>query len=202
MQQPLWPDDETETPDAETDSGVTIWTIGHSNRAIDEFVALLQAHRITRLIDVRRFPASRAHPHFNSGPLADALAQRGLGYESVPELGGRRQPAPDSHNTAWRNQSFRGYADYMETAPFQAAIDRLAALAVHERIAIMCSEALWWRCHRALIADELTARGVAVRHIMSAGAAKRHTLTSAATLIDGRLSYRARDDGQPPETET
>jgi uncharacterized protein (DUF488 family) len=168
-----------------------LWTVGHSNRAWDAFLALLQAQSIGALADVRRFPSSRKHPQFNGEPMARALAEAGIEYLPLPELGGRRQPRADSPNTAWRNASFRGYADYMETAPFKAGIERLLQLAGRKRTAVMCAEALWWQCHRALISDYLQSRGIDVFHIVSAGSdAAKHPYTSAATLIDGRLSYK------------
>jgi uncharacterized protein (DUF488 family) len=172
-----------------------LWTVGHSNRAWDDFLALLQggkrqAQSIGALADVRRFPSSRKHPQFNGEPMARALADAGIEYLHLPELGGRRQPRADSVNTAWRNASFRGYADYMETAPFKAGIERLLQLAERKRTAVMCAEAVWWQCHRALISDYLQSRGIDVFHILGAGSdAAKHPFTSAATLIDGRLSY-------------
>jgi len=172
-----------------------LWTLGHSNRGWDEFLGLVQAHGIEALADVRRFPSSRKHPQFNGAPMARALAEAGIEYLPLPELGGRRQPRADSPNTAWRNASFRGYADYMETAQFRAGIERLLPLAESKRTAVMCAEAVWWQCHRALISDYLQSHGIDVFHIMSPGsAAAKHPYTSAATLIDGRLSYAG---GQP-----
>jgi uncharacterized protein (DUF488 family) len=167
-----------------------LWTLGHSNRGWDEFLGLLQAHGIEALADVRRFPSSRKHPHFNGAHMARALAQAGIEYLPLPELGGRRRPRVDSLNTAWRNASFRGYADYMETDEFKAGIERLLQLAKGKRTAVMCAEAVWWQCHRALISDYLQSRGIEIFHIVSAGSvAAKHPYTSAATLIDGRLSY-------------
>lgn len=174
---------------------MSLWTVGHSNRGWDEFLALLKAENLGALADVRRFPSSRKHPQFNGAPMVPALAEVGIQYLHLPELGGRRQPRADSPNTAWRNSSFRGYADYMETEPFKAGIERLLRLAGSKRTAVMCAEAVWWQCHRALISDYLQSRGTEVFHILSAGsAAAKHPYTSAATLIDGRLSYAG---GQP-----
>ena len=138
---------------------MTVWTIGHSTRAIDDFVALLQEQRIAMLADVRRFPGSRRHPQFGQDALAASLGDAAIGYEHLPELGGRRQPRKDSPNTTWRNASFRGYADYMMTAGFEAGIGRVMALAERGRTAVMCAEAVWWQCHRSLIADYLKAAG-------------------------------------------
>jgi uncharacterized protein (DUF488 family) len=167
-----------------------LWTVGHSNRGWEAFLELLRAQDIGALADVRRFASSRKHPQFNGAPMARALAAAGIEYLPLPELGGRRRPRVDSPNTAWRNASFRGYADYMETDEFKAGIERLLQLAQSRRTAVMCAEAVWWQCHRALISDYLQSRGTEVFHILSSGAAAaKHPYTSAATLIDGRLSY-------------
>ena len=166
-----------------------IWTIGHSTRRLEEFLGLIRAERIELLADVRRYPASRMHPHFNAAALALSLTAAGLRYEAYPELGGRRSPRVDSTNTRWRTASFRGYADYMETPAFNAALARLMADATESRTAIMCAEAPWWRCHRALIADALKARGVEVLHIMGEGKLIVHPYTSAASVVDGELYY-------------
>jgi uncharacterized protein (DUF488 family) len=168
---------------------VTVWTIGHSTQSLEEFTGLLTVHGITALADVRRFPGSRRHPQFNSDALATGLREVGIQYEAFPALGGRRNPRPDSTNVAWRNASFRGYADYMETAEFQSGIERLLAIARTHRTAVMCAEALWWRCHRALIADYVKAAGHDVLHIRAGGPPVVHPYTSAAQIIGGRLSY-------------
>jgi uncharacterized protein (DUF488 family) len=173
-----------------------IWTIGHSTRSAEEFLALLQENRIELLVDVRRFPGSRRYPHFNEPELSAVLAPRGIGYALMVDLGGRRRARPDSHNTVWRNASFRGYADYMETAEFQQATERLQHLARKRSTAIMCSEAVWWQCHRSLIADYLKARGGEVTHILAPGKTALHPYTRAASLIDGELSYRAGEEGR------
>jgi uncharacterized protein (DUF488 family) len=167
----------------------TVWTIGHSTRSLAEFTDLLKGERIELLADVRRYPASRMHPHFNGEALGDSLSQAGIRYEGFPDLGGRRPPAADSPNTRWRNASFRGYADYMQTAEFGAAFARLSDHAASARTAIMCAEALWWRCHRALISDALKVRGVEVLHILGDGKRVEHPYTSAASAVDGRLYY-------------
>jgi uncharacterized protein (DUF488 family) len=174
----------------------TIWTIGHSTRSLEEFVELLQESQIGLLADVRRFPGSRKYPQFNEGALAASLPEFGIDYRLLSDLGGRRQPRSDSPNTAWRNASFRGYADYMETAPFQAAADELLRLAQARRTAIMCSEAVWWRCHRALISDYLKVRGVTVVHILGRGKVEPHPYSSAATISAGRLSYAAASESE------
>ena len=166
-----------------------VWTIGHSSRTIGEFAALLEAARLETVADVRRHAGSRAHPHFNPGPLTQALARHGIDYTAIPALGGRRSPRADSNNTVWRNKSFRGYADYMETCDYRDAVDRLLGIAGGRRTALMCAEALWWQCHRALIADDLKSRGIEVFHIMGISKAVEHPYTSAARRVDGRLVY-------------
>jgi len=168
-----------------------IWTIGHSTRTIEEFIDLLRRHQIEIVVDVRHFPGSRRLPHFNKAALHRALAAAGLRYEHLVELGGRRPARPDSHNLLWRNASFRGYADYMEAQPFREAVDRLLEIARAGRTAVMCSEAVWWRCHRSMIADYLKAMDVQVIHILSPTKVQEHPYTSAARLVDGRLSYES-----------
>jgi uncharacterized protein (DUF488 family) len=169
---------------------VTIYTIGHSTRTIEEFVALLKRSGIERLIDVRAFPGSRRHPHFNREALARTLPDVGIEYLHRLALGGRRRLSRDAPPSAWRNESFRGYAEYMRTPDFRAAIDELIARGTERRTAIMCSEAVPWRCHRSLISDALYARGVAVEHILDAGVSA-HQLTSFAVVIDGEVTYPA-----------
>jgi uncharacterized protein (DUF488 family) len=166
------------------------WTIGHSTRTIEEFLAALEAQQISLVVDVRKLPGSKRYPHFNQEELQKSLAEAGIGYAWYPELGGRRKANADSRNTAWRNPSFRAYADYMETAEFAAAIDRLLSDGAKERIAYLCSEAVWWRCHRALISDYLKVRGHEVLHIQDAKRVEEHPYTSAARVVDGELSYR------------
>jgi uncharacterized protein (DUF488 family) len=169
---------------------VQLWTIGHSTRTLDDFVGLLQAHDITQLADVRTVPKSRRHPHFAGDALAASLPEHGIAYRHVRGLGGLRKPRPDSPNTGWRHESFRGYADYMQTDEFERALGDLIQWAAGGRTAIMCAEAVWWRCHRQLIADALVARGIDVRHITSAGAPRIHTLTDFARVdTDRRVSY-------------
>ena len=175
---------------------VTLWTIGHSNRSIEQFLEMLASERIEALADVRRFPGSRRLPHFNQENLSKSLTDAGVDYVHFPELGGRRRTRADSPNTAWRNEAFRGYADFMMTAEFRAGIERLLALAKEKRTAIMCAEALWWQCHRSLIADYLKAAGHNVNHIMTPTKTEPHPFTSAARLVDGRLSYAREDEPQ------
>ena len=167
-----------------------IWTIGHSTRTIDEFISLLQANQIRSLADVRTLPGSRRYPQFNKETLADSLGNAGIRYEHFPELGGRRKPREDSPNTAWRNASFRGYADYMETEQFRKSVARLLDRAADAGpTAIMCAEAVWWRCHRSLISDYLKARGIEVMHILDANKTEPHPYTSAARIVNGNLNY-------------
>jgi uncharacterized protein (DUF488 family) len=167
-----------------------LWTIGHSTRSIDEFISLLTSFEIQVLVDVRTFPGSRRYPQFNKERLNESLGHAGVDYQHFPELGGRRRAKPDSLNMAWRNKSFRGYADYMETSDFRDGIERLLEIAQARRAAVMCAEALWWRCHRSLISDYLKVRGVKVVHILDAGKSEEHPFTSAAQIVDGELSYR------------
>ncbi len=166
-----------------------VWTVGHSSRPIGAFVSLLAAHAIECVADVRRHAGSRKHPQFNPDDLSRSLHSAGIGYVAMPDLGGRRPTRDDSPHTVWRNPSFRGYADYMDSQAFEAALDALAARALTTRTAIMCSEAVWWRCHRSMIADALKAKGWCVLHILGEGPAKEHPYTSAASIVDGRLAY-------------
>jgi uncharacterized protein (DUF488 family) len=173
---------------------LTVWTIGHSTRSAAEFLDLLRASGIELLVDVRRFPGSRKYPHFNERELSEALVAAGIGYRLMKDLGGRRPARPDSPNGAWRNASFRGYADYMETPEFAAAIGQLLDEAQSRRTAVMCSEAVWWRCHRSLIADCLKVRGVEVLHILTPTKTEPHPYTSAARIVEGKLTYAAASD--------
>jgi uncharacterized protein (DUF488 family) len=167
-----------------------IWTIGHSTRTIEEFISLLKENEINLLADVRAWPSSKRYPQFNKDALAESLVTHGIRYEHFPELGGKRKARPDSRNNAWRNASFRGYADYMETKQFQEGIERLLELAAEAgSAAIMCAEAVWWRCHRSLIADYLKARGVEVLNILGANKVEPHPYTPAARIVNGELSY-------------
>ena len=166
-----------------------MWTVGHSTRTFDAFLGLLREHRIESLADVRHFPASARVPWTNREALAAALAQAGVAYEPFADLGGYRKARPDSRNTGWRNASFRGYADYMGTPAFEAALDRLVALARGRRTAILCAEALPWRCHRGLLADALLVRGIRVVHILGPGAAQDATVTPFAKVRAGRVTY-------------
>jgi uncharacterized protein (DUF488 family) len=173
-----------------------IWTIGHSTRTIDIFISLLEENGIKLVADVRSLPGSKRYPQFNKETLAESLSEHRIRYEHFPELGGRRKARKDSHNTAWHNASFRGYADHMETGEFRRGIERLVDLA--NKIgptAIMCAEAVWWRCHRALISDYLKAQGAEIIHILDANKSELHPYTSAARIVDGALSYASEGDG-------
>ena len=168
-----------------------IFTIGHSTRPIDELIEMLQQAGVGRLVDVRRFPGSRRHPQFGKEALRSALAGAGLGYRHEPDLGGRREPHPDSPNTAWRVAAFRGYADHMASLEFQAALARLVA-EEDAAPAVLCAEAVPWRCHRQLIADALLARGVEVTHLIAPGQTKPHELNAAAVVgPGGAVTYPA-----------
>ena len=167
----------------------TVWTLGHSTRPIDEFIGLLRAHQIRLLIDVRTVPRSRYNPQFNTDTLAQSLRDAELRYRHLPELGGLRKPKKDSINDGWRNASFRGYADYMQTEEFHRALEGLMASSTDKNTAIMCAEAVPWRCHRSLIADALVMRDWEVRHIMSPEKATPHVITSFVHFEKGMLIY-------------
>ena len=169
---------------------IDVWTVGHSTHSGDEFLALLLAHEIEQVADVRTVPKSRRHPHFHSDALASLSSARGVAYEHLPRLGGWRSARLDSSNGAWRNTSFRGYADYAMSEDFAAGLAQLRELAAARRTAMMCSEALWWRCHRRLIADRLVAAGDTVCHISSSARSSAHGLTSFAVVgADGQITY-------------
>jgi uncharacterized protein (DUF488 family) len=172
---------------------MTVFTVGHSTRPFDEFVALLEAHKIVRLADVRTVPRSRRHPHFAKEALAAGLAAHGIVYRHFPGLGGLRRPRPDSPNIGWRNESFRGYADYMQTGAFATAVDELLPFAAAARTAVMCAEAVWWRCHRALLADALVVRGLTVEHLLSPVRAQRHQLCAFASVTGKKITYEGDD---------
>ncbi|HLW14487.1 MAG TPA: DUF488 domain-containing protein [Flavobacteriaceae bacterium] len=167
----------------------TLFTIGHSTRDIKSFIELLLQNKIAVLVDVRRFPVSKKFPHFNKERLAQSLKDRKIEYLHCEALGGRRKPRENSNNLIWRNKSFQAYADYMETEDFKIAIAKLTSIAEHKTTAIMCSEAVWWRCHRALISDYLKVKGWTVIHIISKTNLPEHPFTSAAKIIDNKLTY-------------
>jgi uncharacterized protein (DUF488 family) len=174
---------------------VTIYTIGHSTRGADDFRAILDAHGIKLLVDVRQFPGSRRYPHFSARALAESLSASGIQYEHAVELGGRRRPQADSPNTYWRNASFRAFADHMATPEFQAALARLSELGHQRSTAIMCAEAVPWRCHRWLISDALVSRGISVEHLLDADHSQPHVLNPAARRNEhGWLTYPGAED--------
>jgi len=170
---------------------MTIFTVGHSTHPIDEFIGILKAHGIKKLIDVRTIPKSRHNPQFNADSLAASLRASGITYRRMESLGGLRHARKDSLNGAWRNVSFRGYADYMQTEEFSTAIDQLLQRGRTNNAVIMCAEAVPWRCHRSLIGDALLARNIAVLDIMTEKSAKPHTLTSFARVEGNRVWYPA-----------
>ncbi|MFL0352141.1 DUF488 family protein [Xanthomarina sp. GH4-25] len=167
----------------------TIWTIGHSTRTKEEFIDMLQSFNILKLADVRQFPGSKKFPQYNKEALKTTLKQHQIDYFHFLSLGGRRKVNPDSKNTVWNHPSFRAYADYMETEKFKEALRELEAFATNERTAIMCSEAVWWSCHRSMIADALKSKGWQVYHIMNLNKQTEHPYTKPAKIIDGLLSY-------------
>jgi len=169
----------------------TIWTVGHSNRSADDFLSVLDAHEIEVVADVRRFPGSRRHPQFESDALAATLAARGIGYAWLPRLGGRRRGDTGPLHEGWRNPSFRAYAAYTWTQEFAEGLTELLCIAAGARTTVMCSELLWWRCHRALISDVLRFSGVEVIHILGPGPGTVHSFTSPARITDDGLTYPA-----------
>lgn len=168
-----------------------VLTVGHSTRPIDAFVALLKAHGVQRVVDVRTVPRSRRNPQFGQDLLPGSLQDAGIGYTHLPGLGGLRRAHPDSPNAGWRNASFRGYADYMQTPQFATALEQAIGLAGKERIALMCAEAVPWRCHRSLIADALLVRGIAAEDIASPTRRTPHKLTPFAQVRGTEITYPA-----------
>jgi uncharacterized protein (DUF488 family) len=178
-----------------------IWTIGHSTRPIEEFIELLQINAIDVVADVRRFPGSRRYPQYNEPELRSALAAEEIDYLWLPSLGGRRRPLPNSPNVAWRNDAFRGYADHIATEEFASGLFDLLGAAEGAPTAVMCSEAVWWRCHRSLIADVLTSIGIEVMHIMDSTTTTQHRYTSPARIVDGVLTYASDASEGPHQLE-
>jgi uncharacterized protein (DUF488 family) len=183
----------TKKKGARLETAPIVLTIGHSTRGIEEFISLLQEHGVTHVVDVRTVPRSRHNPQFNKASLPKALQSAGLGYVHLPGLGGLRHALHDSINRGWRNASFRGYADYMQTADFEMSLKELIQLAKTHRIALMCAEAVPWRCHRSLIADALLAHGIQTEHIMSRTRREPHTLTSFAKVNGTKVTYPGGD---------
>ncbi len=170
-------------------SDLTVFTIGHSTRTLEEFIELLKTYKISMVVDVRTVPRSRHNPQFNKETLPETLKTKGVKYVHIPELGGLRRPSPDSANLAWENKTFRGYADYMQTREFTENLLKLLALAQQNRVAIMCAEAVPWRCHRSLISDALVVRHVKVRHILSVTSVTNHELTPWASVEGTKITY-------------
>ena len=166
-----------------------IWTIGHSTRPLEEFLSMLHSFNIEMVADIRSFPGSRKFPQYNKEALSVSLPQNNLQYVHLKSLGGRRKVKPDSKNTAWRNAAFRGYADYMETDSFKEGIAELEKIALKQRTAYMCSEAVWWRCHRSMVSDYLKLNGWKVMHIMGIAKEEIHPYTAPARIVNGKLSY-------------
>jgi uncharacterized protein (DUF488 family) len=166
-----------------------VWTIGHSTRTLEHFITMLQSFNIETLVDIRSFPGSKRYPHFNKENLEQSIPANNIQYLHLKSLGGRRPVQKDSKNTAWKHPAFRGYADYMETDEFKAGIQQLETTAIKQRTAYMCSEAVWWRCHRSMVSDYLKLHGWTVYHIMETGKATEHTYTKPAKIIKGQLSY-------------
>ena len=166
-----------------------VWTIGHSTRSLDEFVAMLNSFQIEVIVDIRNFPGSKKYPQFNKNELEDSLLKYNLNYIHLKNLGGRRKSNANSENTAWRHPAFRGYADYMETETFNDGIKKLEEIASTQNTAYMCSEAVWWSCHRSLVSDFLKAKSWKVMHIMGINKAEEHPYTQPAKIVDGTLTY-------------
>ncbi len=167
----------------------TVWTIGHSTRSLEQLIEILRHHQIEAIADVRRFPGSRRLPQFGEAALREGLEAHGLHYQWIEELGGRRRPLKDSPSLAWRNSSFRGYADHLRSDEFNRGLQRLLEMAAQRRTAMMCAEVLWWRCHRSLVSDVLKIRGIEVLHIQDEKPPATHPFTAPARLVDGQLSY-------------
>jgi len=189
-------------PQTDHTKPLLIWTTGHSTRPIEEFLELLRTYGITMLSDVRKIPFSRRNPQFNQEALVESLEDSAIQYRHHPALGGKRKSLPDSINMGWRNASFRGYADYMQTPSFWNALDSLIEDGQQCRVAIMCAEAVPWRCHRTLIADAMGSRGWTVQHILSLKSLQTHTLTPFAQLDEGRLNYPAENSQDDSSNHT
>lgn len=171
-----------------------IWTIGHSTHTFEEFIHILHSFEIKLIADIRGLPGSNRYPQFNKESLEISLPGNNIQYVHIKDLGGRRKVKKDSHNLGWRKDSFRGYADYMETVEFKNGIDELKAVAMEKPTAMMCAEAVWWRCHRSMVSDYLKVDGWKVIHIMGAGKSQEHDYTQPARVIDGILSYPGQED--------
>lgn len=177
----------------ETRSQHVIYTIGHSTQTIDEFIGMLQSYNIRAVVDIRQFPGSKKFPYFNKENLTEILPQYGMQYTHLVGLGGRRRVQKNSKNILWRNASFRAYADYMETTEFETAVSQLQTFAMKQITAYMCSEALWWRCHRSMVSDYLKVKGWKVLHIMAVGKCTEHSYTSPARVVGSSVVYYDKD---------
>ncbi|MEO5909134.1 MAG: DUF488 domain-containing protein [Ginsengibacter sp.] len=166
-----------------------VWTIGHSTRTLEEFIEMLNSFKIEIVVDIRSFPGSRKFPQFNKESLQITLPENDIEYIHLKKLGGRRKVNPDSKNTSWRHLAFRAYADYMETDDFKEGIKELEPIILKERTAYMCSEAVWWRCHRSMVSDYLKVHGWKVMHIMAVGKEQEHPFTAPARIVNGELTY-------------
>ena len=171
------------------DENKIIWTIGHSIRSLEKFMGMLNSFNIELVADIRSYPGSRKFPQFNQEALVISLPQNNIGYVHLKNLGGRRKVRAGSTNTGWRHPAFRGYADYMETDAFKEGIEKLEKIAITQRTAFMCSEAVWWRCHRSMVSDYLKVRGWKVMHIMGAANEDEHPYTAPARIVNGSLNY-------------
>ena len=168
-----------------------VWTIGHSTRTLEKLIEMLHSFKIEMVADIRSYPGSRRYPQFNKEALEISLPENNIQYVHLKKLGGRRKVNPDSKNTAWRHVAFRGYADYMETEDFKEGIQELEKISLQQRTAFMCSEAVWWRCHRSMVSDYLKAHGWKVMHIMDVGKEEEHPYTAPAKVVNGELTYKA-----------
>lgn len=166
-----------------------IWTIGHSTRTLEELIEMLRSFEIAMVADIRSYPGSRRYPQFNKDALEVSLPENQIQYIHIKKLGGRRKVNPASQNTSWHHPAFRGYADYMETADFKEGMEELKTIALQMRTVMMCSEAVWWRCHRSMVSDYLKAQGWTVMHIMAVGKEEEHPYTAPARIVNGELSY-------------
>ncbi|MFA6361121.1 MAG: DUF488 domain-containing protein [Dysgonamonadaceae bacterium] len=176
-----------------TNQSKTVWTIGHSTHSLDELVAMLHSFNIETVVDIRSYPGSRKFPQFNKEALEVSLPENNIEYLHLKKLGGRRKVNPESKNTTWRHAAFRGYADYMESESFAEGIKELIVIALEKRTAYMCSEAVWWRCHRSMVSDYLKAHGWDVQHIMGVNKASEHPYTQPARIVAGELTYLPED---------
>lgn len=176
-----------------TDQSKTVWTIGHSTHSLDELVAMLHSFNIQIVVDIRSYPGSRKFPQFNKEALELSLPENNIEYIHLKKLGGRRNVNPESKNTTWRHAAFRGYADYMESESFAEGIKELIVIALEKRTAYMCSEAVWWRCHRSMVSDYLKVHGWDVQHIMGVDKSSEHPYTQPARIVAGELTYLSED---------